>query len=1082
MLSTIQYITKRVNTQFWKLEEELGLNFESKMFHIVSQELAPWFDHGVHIMQTPRSRDDGKDMVITSEIPLNILHTAFGMRGKNEIKIYVECKSSDNGQIRLNNIISNVSRMKESGADYFVLVTNTHITPFTHYRIYDDLHSYGIEFILIDQYLLSEYLISQDKVLGRYVPLDFIPGVEAEYQYLKSVENGQDRYELYISFRNYTEHAHYLFLKLLTDRNWKVKHPEYETILSIHGNAVRKLIISRDYMDGINDLIFSIKTGELESQFHIRGNGLKQHFELPFIGKNRVELRENIKQQISESSKIIYIYGDAGMGKTRLVQEIYKLLNGRNYDFGFFSLGCKNIIKPINDFLKDKEYHIDEKETENLYQLIHSCKNEYRHAILLIDDLHNAKRSLLEEIRQLAKGYDSPVSIILCGRTDYSAGNSDYFSFTQWAIESKTILSYKLEPLDMEDTQNLIRSVINHIPNRALEKLTRVSQHNPLYIKQYIEYMLEVDLLTLENRHTVGILNMESFESRDYMPESVEKIYKGRWENMLDLPQGEKMRDLMLACAVAHGSLSCQQIIFFQNEQMEPLNLLLERRFMQLKDDGSYSFIHESLFLFVSHLLHRNKKFQKYIGEKFMRRDDLFSSISILDQGMLAFWSGDKSLAFKYFEPVILSLQQIDNHSSININTEIYDYLYFIYALLKKDEKYRQVLRNLILARIYIALHYYTPHRAIQECKEVLQMLKNGLLKNDEQLYNMLLEHQAHSYINAGDLINGELLLKQLQGWWLMQPDKLSADTIFDMYDKFCNIYIKQNCFDLANTYNQLSEQHAKREHNDSLLVLSYISRAKLYFYCDPKLAGEYIKKAEEILQTGISERIRCHNEITQLIYECIYGKENDWIKIRHDAENLLRIAVESSYGNSVVRSYMLLAVVCLMTPTNFFNDCKHYIDKGIDASIRFGIGTYTWQFYNLQAILYQRSGYKIEEIMRLFNTVFTILDRQSLLYIGNCNFCYGNLLALSNIAFFWQKHKMESSFYKKISEIRYTGSVPACDYDCAKSACGYVCSTATASLKIQYRRAAEKQILFYNEEHSYQFKDKSTGYFIIIS
>lgn len=1083
MLSNIHYINRPVNAQSCNLGVKIGHAFENKIYNILVSHLNTYFDKGVKILQTPGSRDDGKDIIIKSQINLpDLLNYSFEMRGKSEITIYIECKSSNNGQISYTDVIGNAVKTKRDGIDYFVLVTNTCVTPYTHYEMNEELKAYGVELVLIDQYLLYQYVTLQKNQLGKYLPLNFIPKIEIEYQTLKRIENNHNGYELYLVFRNYTKEPHHLSFNLLTDQNWDVNAPLYETILPSYGSAVKKIIVTRKYTDGIEDLIFKIKMDNYESQFHIQGKDMVQFFEPSFIGQKRIQLRESLLESLRKKEKIFYLYGNAGMGKTRLVNEVYKKLEGRNFDLGFFKVVCNktNIINQIHEFL-NKIYQIEN--NNDLFNLIYGSTNAYgRHAVILIDDLHNARKELLQDIKKLSKGYSAPISIILCGRTDYSAGNSDYFSFAQWAIESPTIISYELEALDKEDTQNLIRTIINDVPDIVLKKLTKLSQNNPLYIVQYIEYLLEMDLLTIVNKHTVGIQNIDRFTSHDYMPNTVEEIYVARWNHLLKPAGTTKMRNLMLACTVNHGSLTNKQVIVLLNENMEPLNTLLKRRFMQIDNNGNYGFIHESLLLFISCKLHKNKTLKKQIANIFLRYTTLMDKMSQLDKGMIALWGDNAELSLKYFTPTIKLLQSIQNHSSFNVNIEIYEYLYYIYELLNKKIEYTQTIKKIILTRIYIALHYYTPQKAIYECELAIFYLKQSLLGGEKQLYNTLLEHQAHSYINAGQLANAELILKQLHAWWLIQPNSMSSDTVFDMYDKFCGIYIRQNCKELATAYNTLSIQQAMIVNDDNLLALAYITQAKMLFYSNSELCWEKLMLADQLLQNGISMRILCHNNVTKLVHNCVYEKIPNWDNIQKDANRLLDIAIDNSFGNSVIRIYMLLALCCFKRSVADFSECQRYISQGIDASILFGISTFIWQLYNLRAIVYIRSGYNANEVMKLFDTILAILDRQGLIYLGNCDFCYGNMLAISNIAFFWQANKMETMFYKKIVSINFIGSKPTCDYDCAKPACAHMCFNATDLLKRQYKKAQQKQILFYEKKHNYTLRDEHTQYFIIIS
>ena len=61
------------------------------------------------------------------------------LRGRKRITIYIECKSSDDNNITFNQLAGNASRVKNDDVQYYILVTNTTIVPFTFYNFNEDL-------------------------------------------------------------------------------------------------------------------------------------------------------------------------------------------------------------------------------------------------------------------------------------------------------------------------------------------------------------------------------------------------------------------------------------------------------------------------------------------------------------------------------------------------------------------------------------------------------------------------------------------------------------------------------------------------------------------------------------------------------------------------------------------------------------------------------------------------------------------------------------------------------------------------------------------------------------------------------
>ena len=206
------------------------------------------------------------------------------------------------------------------------------------------------------------------------------------------------------------------------------------------------------------------------------------------------------------------------------------------------------------------------------------------------------------------------------------------------------------------------------------------------------------------------------------------------------------------------------------------------------------------------------------------------------------------------------------------------------------------------------------------------------------------------------------------------------------------------------------------------------------------------------------------------------------------EAENLKNICIKNNFANSVIRIYMLLAVLnfYLDLDRNInFTTASRYIEKGIDMSIKFGISTYIWQFYNLKAIIFVKQKQKVSEQKSLFDTIFNILKKQNLIYLGKCDFTYGNILALTNIMFFYKNNVSENIFYQKINLLSVSDNMNSCDFNCNKSICQYECHTNLKLYQKEWNKLNlqknNQSILFGEVTEHYALQDDS-GYYIILS
>ena len=85
---------------------------------------------------------------------------------------------------------------KNTANDYFVLITNTSIVPFSYYEAYRNAQENGYIFYLVDQYNLICFLKENAALRGEYcAPVD-IPDISISYQSDFGKRNGRPYLEL----------------------------------------------------------------------------------------------------------------------------------------------------------------------------------------------------------------------------------------------------------------------------------------------------------------------------------------------------------------------------------------------------------------------------------------------------------------------------------------------------------------------------------------------------------------------------------------------------------------------------------------------------------------------------------------------------------------------------------------------------------------------------------------------------------------------------------------------------------------------------------------------------------------------
>lgn len=1094
MLGQVYGVPYKANVQPWDLGAHLGSRFETHLYQILSYALTPYINQGTTIMQTPASRDDGKDIIVESPIAIeSFMGFSFPLRGKGKIRIYIECKSSNSKSITYNQIAGNLSRVKDDNVDYYVLVTNTTISPYSFYQFRAELEQIGITFYLFDQLLLNRFLVAMNAPLGEYTALKNPPPSNVEYQALSTFRNGQPVYELFLLVRNYQEIAINVSLKLNTDRNWNISQNSIQQVVAPYSVNCIKLLIQREYYDGLNELLLTMEIQGRETVTQIKGVNWECNFTPPLCGSEHRRIIDKFTSLVlsATSYHFSYLWGEAGVGKTRIVDELLTNVQQRGVEVAIFRCiqGKPGVSQSIKAFLQKKNFLPMDSKSISLLDMLAESGSDFQRCLLIIDDLHNADATLLAEIKQAAQlKHHYPIVLLVVGRDDFSAGDLQYFSLVQWCADALENQGEVLKALDEKDAKRLISLLIQDIPDFALEKIYRISNCIPLFIIETIEYLLEMKLVHIINRSSVGIQNPENFSSKLYIPNKIDEIYTKRFQSLRQIEDGEIFQNFLLSCSLLGVSFRYEVAASLLDSPEEAVKELLQRRFIEYSTDGQLQFVHESLFLFLKQYISAHKDLREKVARMIYEVNGIFSDLTDLQKGQISLWAGYPEKATEYFQPITKEILSIDNHSNINIDHSCYEYLEDIY----KSTSNPLLQEKIILCKLYIALHYYTPHIAIEKCQWAKNAIaKTSSLKKRKDLIWMLKEHEAHSYLNAGQLKRADAILQELLAVTICTPDCVDSKTLFDLYDKLSNLHIKYNNSSVAERYIRLAEHTATVLNDKKLEALAHITHAKLHFYQDSVQADRCLQDANACLQADPADRIFLHNRITQLILSLSSAElgTSALEKMKIEATNILAECIDHQFANSVIRANLLLGTLYLLSEATPHNAqlALRYLNKGINASLRFGIGTYVWQIYNQLAIFSMRQKEPIDKTARLFDTVFQQLRRQNLLYIGGTSFCYGNLLAISNVAGFYATHKFESAFYQKMNQVSYVDSIQACDFDCGKQECNYVCEHSTERFRKELERYQSIQgerlpVIFHKGVNSSSLWDKKTGYYVILS
>ena len=1071
----------------WQMEANLGQNFEDFVAKIIMAQLRQLHPQ-VQVFQTRRVADGGKDVIVSTKInTVNILGQSFTSFNGKGIQICFECKSTDNSILRYDKISSSSSRMQFQDTekyDYYVLVTNSEILPQTYWYLTKSLERSNISFRLIDGYLLGTYLLSlEDQKLQHALNNPYSLSDHADFYYEYQVDTVvsqlTNRYDLYMLFRNYSNNEKHCVLQLRTDVDWNTSEDNISFVIAPSGATVKKVTVEQKHFDGIPELLFHIQINGTESVVMINGINGTQIFEPPFFGESRIQIVNDLEERLKStmSPSIVCFWGDAGIGKTRLVQELFSRLQGTLFDLYECKLQQGHTPqKEIERFLLEHGY-IQEGQYVDFVSMTENCRTPFgNQAVIFLDDFHNADDSFLCEIQRLKSNLSS-ITLLISGRTDFTIGNINYLSFVQWANENLPESCFNVEPLTDDEAKNLIRVLIDGIPPYALDRLFNLSAKNPLFIVQYVEYLLDCSLVKIQNRNTVGIIDINKFHVKRFMPTQIADIYYQRLSHLQKEKDGETCLNLLYKIALCNGKMNPALFNMFFEDSSDQLNELMRRRLLKYEENETIAFVHESLFLYVSEQLKGKKAIRTFLAKEIVSIPNIDHVLGMFQTGRLYLYSKDYKKAREYLHTIETWLIAVDNISNVNVNLNYYKYLEDMFELLRHVRKNLPLAKKALLMRVYITLHHFAPIKAVDECDIVLKKLKQYKMVDDRPFCLSIMELKAHALMNAGLYPDGEILLKEIQADWLCNKEILSDETLFDLYDRLAAVYRAFNLIDLSKTYNTLSITLADKLDDNRLRALAYRTKFKITLYPNMDLSSESLRKSIEATALMPSKRIETDNSLDVCALEILSNSTVHQDKLILKLNSMLQDIEANNLHRAQIHCFFLLAICNLLKSEEKATLlAKEYVDRAINLSTSYGIVGYLWRLYNLQAIIGIRMGFDSQHIYKIFFTVFDILKKQGLLYIGNRDACEGNILALSNIGYYLQERKFESQFYQTMSLVTFAGQ----EYSAYPNQ-NLSDNPVNTFLVQQYAKARKREILFAQNTPSNLLWDTQTRYLLIL-
>jgi class 3 adenylate cyclase len=326
-----------------------------------------------------------------------------------------------------------------------------------------------------------------------------------------------------------------------------------------------------------------------------------------FVGRERelAQLQDAYRQVIvRRRPQLVTIVGDAGLGKTRLVRELWQWLaveepqplqrTGRCLPYGqipFWAFG--EILKEQLGILDGDSpqsifARLGEREilglalgldvAGNLHPL--TARDRFqdawvslfdeltatRPAAVLIEDLHWAEEPLLDLLEHLLERVHGPVLVLATARPELLDSRPGF-----GGLSGETLV---LEPLKAEATKELLNSLLGTDPPGLLPDVVAQAEGNPFFLEEVLGSLMDQGLL----EHRNGDWAMKELPSGFLVPDTVQAVVAAR----IDLLAPAEKEALQAASVI--GRIFWSGPVYELCPETEPnLRQLEERDFIRLR-------------------------------------------------------------------------------------------------------------------------------------------------------------------------------------------------------------------------------------------------------------------------------------------------------------------------------------------------------------------------------------------------------------------------------------------------------------------------------------------------------------------
>jgi hypothetical protein len=1010
----------------------------------------------------------GKDIVIVTGGNISLFGIPIECRSTSGLVIHVECKWTSAPSLSFERVASNAAQNRDTGCDVFVVVTNSLFTAGALWDLYRLFKETNTRLIVIDGIRLKE--IIEDTGFSDQVDFDLAAAVDPD-DVVDGVLVRDDmnafemaNAEITLSLQNRTPEPRSGRLFLQSDAEWVLKQDEAELLIHLPPFGVQafRLHATRHVPDRKTSLRIGLDLdGALRSLSREYAGLTRLDFHPEFVGaEHEIALSElvhpfdDLRSGRRSGLLLVTIFGPAGTGKSRLVQELEARLKDVRLRWLRYEFAEPGVPANLAELLHRAEaigFPVGgRKDIQSAKSLISSFTGSAagfgsQIPILVLEDAHNADRESCEALIDLLRQpptREKPVAVILTGRTDHSHGNPDFQRLadlvTDLPAESRSG-HVTLARFEAGVAQRFISGIIRDAPQQVVDVIERLSGCVPAHIVQCVEWLLDSSVVRVVHRGSVGIIDHQRFISHVHsLPGTMVALLADRYDFLAEAEGGEAAQRALLSAALI-GSSPPESLLSLAGADLESAvrALLVGRRFLEpAEDPARLRWHHENLLLHFRNWLFGETKLPR--GDAGRRRNagswaqwakrgsELASSTAMglrewpgllagmdrLSLGRLACLAGDHGAAVDLWRPMLEELRGVAGYSTADIPAGYYEHLRFAYESVRTVGQEPDLLPAILKARTYIGGYSLSLEHGSAAADFGITCVRGLALPSPEKrrLGFWLRSLKAHFLLDAGLVRRSQGLLLELQAELgadqaLREDDQLG----FEVYNCLGMLYGYLNHAALALRCFDIADGHAKRLSDVRLKAKQLVDRLVLYQFNDFGRWIDLAEEAERLNAAGGTVRHQRHASIITLTVQFLLH--------RQDARELERIACEldalqkgcetASYFSLMPRLYLLRAAIAYVLATDNLAAARHddrlldtaqqAADHGLGIGTERGIGFASWQLRSLKAMIALRRGNHLTARENL-HSALEIMRTDGLLFLGNADVACPNQIVLANL------------------------------------------------------------------------------------